>query len=99
MKREARRVSKKLTKAFQNTLYNTELPTKAKQTDNETLELKIKKLKNENVALTCALQEARCMSKKLLYILYEHDIINRNQSIFSLFKEVQNLVKIGKLLK
>ena len=48
----------------------------------------IKKLKRENLNLTKKLNDSRKISKKLINILYEHGILDKNKSIFSLFKDV-----------
>lgn len=56
----------------------------------EALRLQVKRLKKKNSELNGALQEARCVSRRLLQVVYEYGVISENQSIFSLFKEVRD---------
>lgn len=95
MKNHTNRLPKNLTGTFHDTTQ--EIAFLRKVDDSESYKEEIKKLKEKNMKLFNSLQEARCVSKRLLYILYEQGIINENRSIFSLFKEVKSFLHYRKI--
>ena len=56
------------------------------------LRSEIKKLKNENEELKSTLNRSREINKRILLILYDHGIMKEGSSIFSLFREVKNII-------